>query len=141
MSTSQRLTASEELEHIEDALIETLLSVSGEELRAEMTAVGIDPDTSVAEMDSAIAAARAKFSRERLKRARAAIDEWRAKRGPISGVEREAARARLQSGDHVLDEKLTMAARKGEGLSERDFDGLLEDLAELERLQSEDGNE
>lgn len=39
---------------------------------------------------------------------------------------------------------MMMAARKGEGLSERDEEGLLEDLADLERLskrQDGDGEE
>jgi hypothetical protein len=144
MSTSRKPTASEELEHIEDALVETLMNASGDELRAEMTAAGVDPDTCIAEMDSAIASARADSARQRLEGARAALTAWRAKSGLTGDVEREAARARLQrlrSGDRALDEKLMMAARKGEGLSERDLEGLLEDLAELERLEREDGDE
>ena len=34
---------------------------------------------------------------------------------------------------------MLLAARKGEGLSENDMEGLLEDLAKLERLDGEDG--
>jgi hypothetical protein len=34
-----------------------------------------------------------------------------------------------------------IAARKGESLSERDMEGLLQDLAKLERLEREDGEE
>jgi hypothetical protein len=36
---------------------------------------------------------------------------------------------------------MMMAARKGEGLSESDEQGLIEDLAELERLERENGKE
>ena len=58
--------------------------------------------------------------------------------------DREAARARfekIRSQDPELASKMLLAARKGEGLSERDMEGLLEDLAKLERLDGEDGNE
>ena len=48
---------------------------------------------------------------------------------------------RLRSSDSALDSKMTMAARKGEGLSERDLEGLIEDMAELERLEREEGGE
>jgi hypothetical protein len=34
-----------------------------------------------------------------------------------------------------------MAARKGQGLSEQDIEGLVEDMAELERLERESGEE
>ncbi len=144
MSTSRKPTASEELEHIEDALVETVLKATGDELRAEMGAAGIDPDAFIGEMDAAIASARAESFRQRLEDARTALTAWRATSGPIGDVERESARARLEqlrSGDRALDEKLMMAARKGEGLSEDDLEGLLEDLAELERLEQEDGGE
>jgi hypothetical protein len=36
---------------------------------------------------------------------------------------------------------MMMAARKGEGLSESDLEGLLDDLAELERLERGEGDE
>ena len=36
---------------------------------------------------------------------------------------------------------MMLAARKGEGLSESDIEALLEDLAALEKLEREDGNE
>ena len=144
MSTPRKPTASEELEHIEDALAETLLNAAGQELRDEMTAAGIDPDGCIAETEAAIASARAETSRRRLQDARAALAAWRAKNSRMGDVEREGAWARLErlrSGDRALDEKLMMAARKGEGLSERDLEGLIEDLAELERLEQEDDDE
>jgi hypothetical protein len=144
MSTSRKPTASEELEHIEDALVEILLNATGDELRAEITAAGMDPDAYIAQMESAIASARAECSRQRLEGARAALTAWRTKGRPPGDAEREAAQARLQrlrSGDRALDEKLMMAARKGEGLSDHDLEGLLEHLAELERQEREDGDE
>ena len=144
MSTARKPTASEELERIEDALVETLLSASGEELREELTAAGSDPEACVAEVEAAIASARQECWQRRLEGARAALAAWRAKSGRIDETERARARTqleRLRAGDRGLDAKLMMAARKGEGLSERDLEGLLEDMAELERLEREDDDE
>jgi hypothetical protein len=141
MSTPRKPTAGEELERIEDALVETLLSASGEELRGELTAAGNDPEACVAEVEAAIASARKESWQRRLESARAALAVWRAKSGRIDETERERARTRLErlrAGDRELDAKLMMAARKGEGLSERDLESLLEDMAELERLERED---
>jgi hypothetical protein len=56
----------------------------------------------------------------------------------------DAARAkldRMRSGDRELDRKMMLAARKGEGLSDSDVKGLLEDLAALEQLQRGDEDE
>ena len=58
--------------------------------------------------------------------------------------DREAARAlfeKMRSRDPELASKMLLAARKGEGLSESDMEGLIEDLAKLERLDDEDGGE
>ena len=144
MSTPRKPTASEELERIEGALAETLLSATGEELRAEMAEAGEDPDVCIAEVEAAITSAREKCSDRVLESARAAVVAWRAKSGLVGEAEREGARARLQrlrSGDRELDAKMMMAARKDEGLSERDLEGLIEDMAELERLERADDDE
>jgi hypothetical protein len=141
--SAKKPTAREELERIEDALAESILQAAGRTVREEITAAGGDPDALIARIDAAIASARGKAARARLEGARGELAAWRAKGGSASAVEREAARARLQrlrSGD-AANEGMMMAARKGEGLSEKDAEGLVEDLAELERLERSDSNE
>jgi hypothetical protein len=138
MSGSGRPTASDELERIEDALAESLLDAAGEDVRKEITASGRDPEALVSVVDAAIVSARAESARARLERARAELSAWRTKSGPASPLEREAARTRferLRSGNLDPDAKMMMAARKGEGLSDSDLEGLIEDMAELERLE------
>ena len=142
MSTSRKPTASEELDHIEDALVEDLLDATGQELRDEIAAAETDPDACIAEIEKAITSARAECARRNLDNARAGLDVWRTKSRSAVDIERERAKARLErlrSSDSALDSKMTMAARKGEGLSERDLEGLIEDMAELERLEREEG--
>ena len=137
MSGSDKPRPSDELERIEDALVESLLDAAGEDVRKEVAASGSDPDALIAKVDEAIASARSHSARERLERARAELSAWRTKSGP-SPLEREAARTRferLRSGDFDPDAKMTMAARKGEGLSDSDVEGVVDDLAELDKLE------
>jgi hypothetical protein len=132
--------ASEELERIEDALVESLLDAAGEDVRKEIAASSGDPDAVVASVDAAITSARTESAQARLERVRAELSAWRSKSGPASILERKAARERferLRSGNFDPDSKMMMAARKGEGLSDSDLDGVIEDMAELERLERE----
>jgi hypothetical protein len=107
-------------------------------VRKDITASGGDPEALVAAVDAAIASGRAESARASLERARAELSAWSTKSGPASPLERQAARTRferLRSGNYDPDEKMMMAARKGEGLSESDLEGLIEDMAELEKLE------
>jgi hypothetical protein len=138
MSTPRKPTANEELERIEDGLVDGLLTASGQELREEIAAAGDDPDALVAHIDSAFASARAASARATLELARTELTAWRDKGSNVSALEREAARTRfgrLQSGSGDPDKEYMMAARKGQRLSEQDIEGLIEDMAELERLE------
>jgi hypothetical protein len=143
MTAPGKPKASEELERIEDALVESLLDATGEDVRKEIAAAGGDPDALIAAVDAAIASARTKSAQVRLERARAELSAWRSKSGPVSAPERNAAQARferLRTGKVDPDSKMMMAARKGEGLSDSDLEGLIEDMAELERLERDKDN-
>lgn len=144
MSTSKKVTPQEELERINHGLIDSVMSASGAELRMELSESGINPDVMIAEIDGTIAAARAECAQAILRDARAALREWRKQGGKTNALALETARAKLnqiRSGDRELDEKMMLAARKGEGLSHSDMEGLVEDLAALERLEGEDVND
>jgi hypothetical protein len=144
MSAPRKPTATEELERIEDALVQSVLTATGPELREEIAAAGDDPDALIAGVDAAVAAARAACARTRLEGARSELAAWREKKGNISALEREAARSRLErlkSGGNDPDNELMMAARKGQGLSDGDFEGLIEDMAELKRLERDSGED
>lgn len=138
MSTSKKPTAREELERIEDALVDSILNASGDELRAELSAAGVDPETCIAEVDATIAAAKAECARKRLNDARIELAAWRKSGAKANVTALDAARAkfeRLRSGDQDLKQRLMLAARKGEGLSDSDMEALLEDLAALDELE------
>lgn len=144
MSKQKKPTASEEIESIEDALVDSILNASGQELRDEIAAAGIDPDACVAEVGAAIASAKAAFAKQRLDDARAELSAWRTHGRTADSAALAGASARLQrlrSGDRELDSKMLLAARKGAGMSDSDLEGLLEDMAELERMAREDSGE
>ena len=144
MSTSKKPTPREELERIEDALVESILNASGDELREEFAAAGLNPDSCIATVDATIAEAKGESARKRLKEARTELAAWR-QRSPRADVTAlNAARAkleRLRSGDQDLKQRLMLAARKGEGLSESDMEALLDDLAALDELEGRQEDE
>lgn len=144
MSTSKKPTAREELERIEDALVDNILNASGDELREELAAVGLDPESCIARVDAAISNAKAECARKRLEEARAEVAAWRERDPKAKAAALDAARAkfdRLRSGDPELRQRMMLAARKGEGLSDSDMEGLLEDLASLEELEGSQEDE
>lgn len=127
-----------ELNNIEDALVESILDASEAQIRAEITEAGFDPDSCIADVDKTIASAKAECTRKRLTLARTELAAWRKHIGELDTNSIETARQRLnqlRSGDDELDKRMMMAARKGEGLSDSDLEGLLEDFAALEHLE------
>jgi hypothetical protein len=144
MTGSRKNPAREQLDRIEDALIESILGASEAELREEMAERGEDPDKCLLRIEQIIADAKAACGKRRMERAKSELQEWRAGQPKTLKFDREAARARfekMRSRDPELASKMLLAARKGEGLSEKDMEGLLEDLARLEQLDGEDGSE
>jgi len=143
VSAPGKPTASEELDRIEEALVESLLNATGNDVRQEILDSNGDPEALIAAVGAAITSARAALARQRLERARAELTAWRAKGNAASGSEREAARTRfgrLRSGLDDPGAKITMAARKGEGLSDNDLEGLIDDMAELQRLERDESD-
>jgi hypothetical protein len=125
-------------------LVEAILNSSEAELREDMKARGEDPDKCLAEMESLISRVKAVCARHRFDRAKTELKDWRAGKSNVVGFDRETARARfekIRARDPELASKMMMAARNGEGLSDSDIEGLLENLAKLEHLDGEDGGE
>lgn len=144
MSGSDKPTAKEQLQRVEDALLESILNATPNELREEISAAGGDPEAFIADVEATIAAAKAACARQRLQDARSKLAEWRNEKATAGVESLAAARDKLQrvrSGDKALHEKMMLAARKEKGLSDSDFDGLLEDLVDLEKLKDTDEDE
>jgi hypothetical protein len=140
MSIPKKRTAHSELDAIEDAVIQSILDADGQSLREEFTSLSRNPDHLISEIGSTVECAKSLCAKQRLAKAKTELASFRSKNKELTSTEREAARGRLErarSGDKEFASKLMMAARKGEGLSDSDLDSLVDDFAELDRLENE----
>jgi hypothetical protein len=136
-----KLTSREELKKLDDAIDESILAASPDELREELAALGLDCDAVVAEMDAVTERAKIAGAERGLDEAKRAVLAFKAKPAGVSSEERDAVRKKLgemRAGDGAKASDMMMAARKGKGLSDGDEQGILDDLARLARLEAED---
>jgi hypothetical protein len=134
-------TYREELEKLDEAIDESILAASSDELREELAALGLDPDAVVAEMDAVTGRARIAGAKRNLEQANRAVLTFKARPADVSSEDRDAVRRKLgamRAGDGAKASDMMMAARKGKGLSDSDEQGILDDLARLARLEAED---
>lgn len=131
------------LDRLAQALVDDVLTATDAEILAEAKEDGTDPAATAARLKGIYRNALANAGKARLAAAKAAVgaDRRSARPGIITALDPTAARARLEAvlkRDPETLNKLTLAARKGEGLSDADVQGLLDDLEELGILPSED---
>jgi hypothetical protein len=141
---TKKPSARDELLRIEEALVESILRASEADLRDDLAAAGQVPEKCIAQFEAVVGRAKSAAAKHRLDQAKAQVAAWRSGKANVVGFDREAARKRFESiraRDPELASRMTMAARKGEGISDRDMEGFLKDLARLERLESEDEEE
>lgn len=126
---------------VEDAILDDILAMPEEHLRGEFIEEGRSPDEAAAAARATLARAEKDCARRRMEAARAAAAAFRAAgSGRATEADRERHRTRLAGlrAGAPSASGMMLAARKGEGLSDRDEEGLLEDLADLERLEAEE---
>jgi len=123
------------LDRLADALVEDILSASDEEILAEARQDTESPEKMVAATRAVFGRALLREAKARLSSARAAVQRERQQgTSSVRSLSSQDARRQLQSvlkQDPELEGKLTLAARKGEGLSDEDVYGMLEDLEAL----------
>lgn len=128
--------------HLSDALVDDLMALSDEDLLAEVRESGIDPETVARQLREQIEARIASDNRARLERARDEMNAARAARASSGVVNLPLARkqqilGQFAANDGSLRQRLTMAARKGDGASEREIDDILRDLLDLGAIDDE----
>ncbi len=133
---TRKLTPKQTLLPLADALIEDWMTLSDEEVFAEFRDDGLDPEDVAAQLRAHIESLVAESGKSRLARARAGLASARADRAsssvfllPIS--RKQEILAQFAANDGRLRDRMTMAARKGEGASEREVDDILRDLRDL----------
>ena len=131
--------ARQKLSRVLDPLVDDILSLSDEEILAETQEGGGDPALLAAEVGNELAAAMSAVGKKRLAEARAAINSVSTlRRHPsittMSLPDKTRILQQFAANDRPLQNRLTMAARKGDGISEEEIDTVLLDLIELGAL-------
>lgn len=132
----------QKLNRVLGALVDDLAAMTDAELHEEARAAGQDPAVLANEVDAVLNAALRADGKRRLGEARSQLDAVRAVRRSASVTELPLAdKQRILDGfaanDQTLRQRLTMAARKGEGASEQEIDTILADLVELGAIDDE----
>lgn len=131
------------LDRLADAFVEDILSASDEDILAEIAEDYRDPKELGEEMRALFERTLQEEGRAKLAAAKKAAAEARSKSASVVRIEPAEARRRYErmiDNDHELSSKLTLAARKGKGQSERDVKSAIEDLAELGAFDDEDSD-
>lgn len=128
------------LSKIDEALDESIIEASEEELREDFAEQGHDFDKAVARVGSTIEKAKASAAKMRFELAKREMKEFQ-DRSNITTL--DLTKARRRRDDMVAGDagNTMMAARKGSKLSDRDEDGVVNDLAQLEALENEANEE
>jgi hypothetical protein len=123
------------LSKIDEAIDESIVEASEKDLREDFAEQGHDFDKAVARVGMTIEMAKASAAKLRFERAKREAKAFR-EGSNFRTLDLEKARRRLdvmRTGD--LKDTM-MAARKGGKLSERDEEGVVDDLAQLEALEN-----
>ena len=130
-----------QLDRLAEVFVEEILSTSDEEILVEAAEDYGDAKAAAGHVHDLINLAIVESGKSRLAAAKVAVR--RSQTRPVSKVldlpaaEKRAIIERFAANDNRLSEKFTLAARKGEELSERDLDGMLEALHTLGVIDEE----
>ena len=139
--TGDQTKARAALDRLANALVDDILNDSDEVILAEAKEEGVDPARLADEVRQLFERTTAEAGKARLAAAKRAAADARQSDARVASLDSADARRRYDAmidQDRRLTEKLTLAARKGEGLSERDIESAIEDLAELGAFDEED---
>ena len=140
--TGKRRSDRDALDRLAEALVEDILDASDQDILAEIREDGGDPAAVAAGARALFEKAVATAAKARLAAAKQAVAADRNQTGVVTPFDPAKARLRLDrivaSDDPETARKLTLAARKGEALSDGDVRGMLEDMEELGILPADE---
>ena len=128
------------MENLSRFLAEDIMSASDEDLLAEFTECGGDANAEAERLRALFEASIVKANKSRLAAARAGAAASRSSPRLSTACSPQDARQRLRSvlGRPGIPQRLTLAARKENELSDADVLGMLDDLRDLGLLRDED---
>lgn len=142
---TKTITSIEQLEKLTDALVEDIIELNDKEilLEAEEQLNNLSQDNN--HIRAVINSAVLRASKIKLLEAKKQVNEYKkiAKRNNVIAITNSQKKSVIENfttQDPDLNQKLTLAARKGEGIqTENDIEGMFEDMLEL-GLIDEEGN-
>lgn len=143
--TNKKLTSLEQLERLTDSLVNDIIELSDEEVLEEAKELFDDPSLEIERLKNIISNAVLKSAKTKLADAKNKVNQHKQQSTksnviPITIAQKRTAIQNFLTKDPELQQKLTLAARKGEGIqTENDIDGMFEDMLEL-GLIDENGN-
>ena len=129
-----------ELSRLREELAADVMGTSDEEIFAEVRDRGVDPEAAATRVASVLQRAILDSGKEKMAAARESLQKQKATEGTREPVDIATARALLQKAaksDANLQQRLTLAARNGDGLPDGDIQSLVDDLLELGILTDE----
>lgn len=135
--TNKKLTSLEQLDRLTESLVNDIIELSDEEILSEAKERFADPEAELDRLRKIIDAALIKANKKTLVEAKKQVHNYKTQPPqnnvinlPIS--EKRKVIVNFTNQDTELKDKLTLAARKGEGIkTDNDVEGMYEDMAEL----------
>lgn len=143
--SKKTLIASEQLDRLTESIVADILDLSDEEIVVEAKEQYGDPKVEADRIHGVLDKAIVRASKAKLIAAKHAVASSKTTGiehnvVPITTAKKRDVINRFVSQDQELQEKLTLAARKGEGIeTDNDVDGMFDDLVEL-GIIDEQGN-
>ena len=143
--TNKKLTGLEQLERLADSLVNDIIELSDEEILEDANELYDTPLLEIKRLKTIINNAVLLSGKSKLTDARNKVNAHKQQTIknnvlPISIAQKRTAIQNFLTKDPDLQQKITLAARKGEGIqTENDIEGMFEDMLEL-GLIDEDGN-
>jgi hypothetical protein len=124
------------LARLADALVKDIMATSDADIIAEVDRASIERARTI------LIEVKANLSRRQLADAKAQLEAWRtAQSRDRHSLDRATARDRFEKirrADPAFNQKMSMAARNGREPTDSDKEGLIEDWADLQRLDEQD---
>lgn len=143
--TNKKLTSIEQLDRLTDSLVKDIIELSDEEILDDAKEQFDNPIVEVERLKGIINNALLRVAKTKLTDAKNKVNAYKQETVKsnvvhLSIAEKQTIIKNFTSKDPDLKQKLTLAARKGEGIqTENDIEGMYEDMVEL-GLIDEKGN-
>jgi hypothetical protein len=141
--TNKKLTSLEQIARLADSLVTDIIELSDEDVLDDANEQFDNPTAEVDRLKSVINNALLQSAKTKLTNAKNSVNAYKREAVKsnviyLSTAEKHIIIQNYTTRDSELQQKLTLAARKGEGIqTENDIEGMFEDMVELGLIDAE----